>query len=154
MKKAVIGAVDSRLHAEVLVRELERVGFWPAEISVLLPDTGASRTSELERRSSPREDSASARVAGILGAGLRVLVGAGALVIPGVGPVIAAGPIRVGLGARAAGETGGGVTEAGVTDTLVSMGVSSLEAQTCETRLGAAPFRRENSQHRRSLDAS
>lgn len=133
MKKAVIGMVETRAQAEMIVQRLQTAGFVSKEISVLFPDNAGTKAFAHEQNTkAPEGAAAGAGAGGILGGTLGVLAGIGALAIPGLGPFIAAGPIMAGLSGIAAGAAVGGFTGA-----LVGMGIPEFEAKMYETKLKA-----------------
>jgi hypothetical protein len=132
MKKAIIGIVDDAAQAEVVVEELQRTpGIGVNDISVLLPDLGASRTFAHEHNTKAPEGAvAGAGAGGVLGGTLGLLAGIGSLAIPGVGPLIAAGPLLAALSGAAAGAAVGGLSGA-----LIGMGIPEMEAKAYEGKL-------------------
>jgi uncharacterized membrane protein len=132
MKKAVIGIVDTRPQAEAAVDALQRE---PAigrnDISVILPDSRASRDFAVEHSTKAPEGAVTgASAGGLLGGTLGLLAGIGAIAIPGVGPLIAAGPVLAALSGAAAGAAVGGISGA-----LVGMGIPEIEARNYEGKL-------------------
>ena len=133
MKKAVIGIVETRVQAEMVVQQLQAAGFSPRDISVLFPDNKGTKAFAHEQHTkAPEGAAAGAGAGGLVGGTLGVLAGIGALAIPGLGPFIAAGPIMAGLSGIAAGAAVGGFTGA-----LVGMGIPEFEAKMYESRLKA-----------------
>jgi hypothetical protein len=131
VKKAIIGIVQSRGKAEVILAELQRAGFSAGDISVLLPDQGGTKDFAHEHNTKAPEGAvAGAGAGGVLGGTLGVLAGLGALAIPGLGPFIAAGPLMAALSGAAAGAAVGGLTGA-----LVGMGIPEYEAKLYEGKL-------------------
>jgi uncharacterized membrane protein len=132
MKKAVIGIVENREQAELVVDRLQRVAnIGVQDISVLLPDRDGSHAFAHEHHTKAPEGavtgaSAGSTVGGLLG----LLVGMGALVIPGLGPLIAAGPILSALSGVAAGAVVGGLAGG-----LVGMGIPEIEARSYEGKV-------------------
>lgn len=130
-KKAVIGIVPTRAHAESVVQQLRSDGFSTNDISVLLPDEQGTRDFAHEQNTKAPEGAvAGASAGGLVGGTLGVLAGIGALAIPGVGPLIAAGPILAALSGAAAGAAVGGLGGA-----LVGMGIPELEAKQYEGKV-------------------
>jgi hypothetical protein len=95
-QQCVVGVYDSLPSAEAALRELDRAGFRPDNVSLI--------------RSTPREDDQAAKAvqhgdlapkSAAIGAGagglLGLLVGASLLTIPGVGPIFVAGALAMGL---------------------------------------------------------
>jgi uncharacterized membrane protein len=132
MKKAVIGVVDTRSQAEAVVDALQREpSIGRNDISVVLPDTGASREFASEHHTrAPEGALAGAGAGGLLGGTLGLLAGIGAIAIPGVGPLIAAGPVLAALSGVAAGAAVGGISGA-----LIGMGIPEDEARSYENKL-------------------
>jgi len=130
-KKAVIGLVSTSAKAEQIVSALQGGGFSTHDISVLLPDSNATRDFAHEKNTKAPEGSAiGATTGGVLGGTLGVLAGIGALAIPGLGPFIAAGPIMAALSGAAAGATVGALTGA-----LVGLGIPEIEAKQYESKV-------------------
>lgn len=130
-KKAVIGLVSSEAQAELIVAELQRVGFASSSISALLPDKRSTRDFAHENHTKAPEGAVTGVSAGgAIGGTLGLLAGIGALTIPGVGPFIAAGPIMAALSGAAAGAAVGGITGA-----LVGLGIPEVEAKQYEGKL-------------------
>jgi hypothetical protein len=129
--KAVIGIVATQPQAEMIVIELQRSGFRTDDISVVFPDTGATRDFAHEKNTKAPEGAVTgASAGGVLGGTLGLLAGIGALAIPGLGPFIAAGPIMAALSGAAAGAAVGGVAGA-----LVGLGIPEVEAKAYEGKL-------------------
>jgi len=125
MKKAIIGIVESRAHAEAVVESLREVGVSVNDISVLFPDKrGTQDFAHTNSTKAPEGAIAGVSTGGLLGGTLGLLAGIGALAIPGLGPFIAAGPLMAALSGAAAGATIGGLTGA-----LVGMGIPEIEAK-------------------------
>ena len=111
MKKAIIGIVESRAHAEAVVESLRNVGISVNDISVLFPDKRGTQDFAHEHSTKAPEGAiAGVSTGGLLGGTLGLLAGIGALAIPGLGPFIAAGPLMAALSGAAAGATLGGLT--------------------------------------------
>jgi hypothetical protein len=122
---AVFCITRNREQAETIVDALKSAGFASTDISVLLPDTPATRDFAHEQNTKVPEGATTGVVAGMgTGAILGWLAGIGTLAIPGVGPFIAAGPIMAALGGAAVvGATGG------IIGALVGMGIPEYEAK-------------------------
>jgi hypothetical protein len=111
------------------VERLKMDGFTPSDISVLMPEKGASDKFAHEKATKAPEGVTTGASTGlVIGGTLGWLVGIGALAIPGVGPFIAAGPI-VALLAGA----GTGAAVGGIAGGLVGMGIPEYEAKRYET---------------------
>jgi hypothetical protein len=128
---AVFGIFATRTAAEQGVDTLIAAGFPSASISVLLPDTGASKEFAHQKDTkAPEGTAAGVTAGGIVGGALGVLAGMGALAIPGIGPLLAAGPIMAGLAGLGVGGAVGGLVGA-----LVGMGIPEYEAKLYEGRV-------------------
>lgn len=131
MSKAVLCIVTSPIQAEEIVGDLKDTGFSNQDISVLFPDTKATRDFAHEQNTKAPEGAAvGATTGGVLGGVLGWLVGIGSLAIPGLGPFIAAGPIVAALGGLGVGAAIGGITGA-----LVGLGIPEYEAKQYEAKL-------------------
>src|SRR6202049_5356999 len=104
MKKAVFGLAESEAQAVSIFNQLIGAGFSDDDISVLFPDSDATRHFAHEQHTKAPEGAAAGAGGGVvIGGALGWLGGIGTLVIPGGGPFLAAGPIlgrRGGGGAR------------------------------------------------------
>ncbi len=140
MKKVIIGTFRSRQNAEALIRHLRETVSVPADdISYIYKNTDGevkevASIGATETKSTVGEDTTTgAMVGGSLGALAGVATVAG--VIPIIGPIFAAGPLiaALGLGAGAVGLTAAGALTGaiagGVVGALVSLGVTSTEAE-------------------------
>jgi len=131
MAKAVICIAKTHDQAVDIINQLRAAGFSNEDVSVLLPDQGATRDFAHEQHTKAPEGAAAGAVAGGLLAGaLGWLVGIGSLAIPGVGPFIAAGPILAALGGAAAGGAAGVLTGA-----LIGYGIPEYEAKQYESKV-------------------
>lgn len=130
-KTSIFGIVKSYAQAEQIVERLQRAGFAPSEISVLLPDNqGKHDMGHVKATKAPEGATTGAATGGVAGGVLGLLAGIGALAIPGVGPFIAAGPIMAALSGAAVGATTGGVVGG-----LIGMGIPEIEAKRYEDKL-------------------
>jgi hypothetical protein len=131
MAKAVICIAKTHDQAVDIINQLRAAGFSNEDVSVLLPDQGATRDFAHEQHTKAPEGAAVGAVAGgILAGALGWLVGIGSLAIPGVGPFIAAGPILAALGGAAAGGAAGVLTGA-----LIGYGIPEYEAKQYESKV-------------------
>jgi hypothetical protein len=133
---AVFGLVPNRFVAELVISDLHRAGFLTSDISVLLPDNGATRDLALEQGTKAPEGAVSGGAAGgTIGGALGILAGIGAFAIPGIGPLIAAGPIMAALSGIAVGATAGAIAGA-----LIGLGIPEIQAKAYEGKVksGAA----------------
>ena len=123
--KTVLGIVDNQSTAEVLLNDLDRAGFNPREVSVLLADRRGTRDFAVEHHTkSPEGAAAGVAGGGLVGGAIGLLAGIGALAIPGLGPFIAAGPVMGALSGAAAGAAVGGIAGA-----LIGWGIPEMDAK-------------------------
>jgi hypothetical protein len=131
MKKALFGLAESEAQAVSIFNQLKVAGFSDDDISVLFPDSEATRHFAHEQHTKAPEGAAAGAGGGVvIGGALGWLVGIGTLVIPGVGPFIAAGPIMAALAGAGAGAAAGGLTGA-----LIGMGMLEYEAKQYEEKM-------------------
>lgn len=129
-RTSVLGIFNTRGEVERAADVLVRAGFASANISLLLPETGAHSIATEKATKAPEGTATGATTGAVLGGGLGLLVGLGALAIPGLGPFIAAGPIVATLAGIGAGGAVGGVAGA-----LIGLGIPEYEAKLYEGRL-------------------
>jgi hypothetical protein len=131
MKKALFGLAESEAQAVSIFNQLLGTGFPDNDISVLFPDSDATRHFAHEQHTKAPEGAAAGASGGVvIGGTLGWLVGIGTLVIPGVGPFIAAGPIMAALAGAGAGAAAGGLAGA-----LIGMGMPEYEAKQYEEKM-------------------
>src|ERR1700719_1445732 len=131
MKKVLFGLAESEAQAVSIINQLKVAGFSDDDISVLFPDSEATRHFAHEQHTKAPEGAAAGAGGGVvIGGALGWLVGIGALVIPGMGPFIAAGPIMAALAGAGAGAAAGGLAGA-----LIGMGIPELEAKQYEGKI-------------------
>jgi len=131
MSKAVFCTAKTYDDACRIVERLKLAGFSNRDISVLMPEGGATKEFAVRNQTKAPEGAATGVGTGAaVGAGLGWLAGIGALAIPGLGPLIAAGPIMAALSGAAVGGTVGGITGA-----LIGMGIPEYEARRYEDRI-------------------
>jgi hypothetical protein len=131
MKKAIFGLADSEAQAVSMFNQLLGAGFADNDISVLFPDSDATRHFAHEQHTKVPEGAAAGAGGGVvIGGALGWLAGIGALVVPGAGPFIAAGPIMAALAGAGAGAAAGGLTGA-----LIGMGMPEYEARQYEEKM-------------------
>ena len=137
MSKAIVGIAKSASQVETTLVDLQNnAAVPPADISVLMPDSGSTpEIGAVKATKAPEGATTGAVAGGTIGGTVGLLAGIGALAIPGLGPFIAAGPIMAALGGIAAGATAGGVVGA-----LVGLGIPEYEAKTYENRIKAGGY--------------
>ena len=112
MNKIVIGVFDEQDSAESAIRELKGQGF-EREISMVARDDeggGGDGGGGMEGHDLTTGSITGGALGGLAG----LLAGAGALLIPGIGPIIAAGPLAVGLTGVVTGGVAGGLIDFGI----------------------------------------
>jgi hypothetical protein len=130
-KTAVFGIYSTVSGADHATDTLVRCGFFPSDISALLPENLGSRQIATAKATKAPEGAATGAGSGaVLGGALGLLAGIGALAIPGVGPLIAAGPIMSALAGVGVGGAVGGFAGA-----LIGLGIPEYEAKRYEGRV-------------------
>ena len=136
MKKALFGLAESEAQAVSIFNQLIGAGFSDNDVSVLFPDSDATRHFAHEQHTkAPEGATTGATTGGVTGGVLGLLAGVGALAIPGVGPFIAAGPIMAALSGAAIGATTGGVVGG-----LIGLGIPEIEAKRYEGKLKSGNY--------------
>lgn len=139
MAKTILGIFTNREDAERALYKLEKEGYDPKDISIIMKDAGYARKLARDTGATVVENVATgATTGGAIGALAGLLVAAG--VIPGVGPLLIGGPLAAALGLSGAAATtvSGAATGAlagGLIGTLVSIGVSKEEAKFYQDRI-------------------
>jgi hypothetical protein len=104
VNKSIIGIVDTDLDAQSILGDLRRVGFEPADISVLLPDNSGQRDFGYQQSSkAPEAALLGTGLGGMLGATLGACASLGLLNFPGLEAFALAGPMIAALSGGAAG---------------------------------------------------
>jgi len=131
MKTSVLGIVDTRDQAELVLGAIQQAGVATSDVSILLPDkTGTRDFAHEHNTKAPEGAVVGTATGGAVGGTLGLLTGIGALAIPGLGPFIAAGPLMAALSGAAAGAAMGGVVGA-----LVGLGIPEIEAKRYEGKI-------------------
>lgn len=129
MSKAVVGLMDNRAEAEMVVRELIESGFDRDLLGIMANDE--QRQTDGPRRTygdDAEADTGAGALTG-MGAGAAIggigglAIGVAGLAIPGIGPIIAAGPLAAALAGAGVGAVAGGAVGA-----LTNLGVPEDEA--------------------------
>jgi hypothetical protein len=133
MKETVVALYDRMEDAQAVVSALKDAGFSGSDISLVAHDLEGKHGQTLVKVDEKHGGAAKggATAGAVLGGIGGLLVGLGALVIPGIGPVIAAGPLAVGIAALVgvgAGAVAGGVA-GGLLGALAGLGIPHEEAQ-------------------------
>jgi hypothetical protein len=116
---------------EPALQDLQRAGFRPQDVSVLLPENLGNKDLVTHKSSKSPEGAATGGVTGgVLGGALGWLAATGTLAIPGIGPFIAAGPIMAALAGAGAGAAIGGLAGG-----LIGLGMPEFEAKRFEGRV-------------------
>lgn len=125
----VFGTYGSPTAVESAARGFKDAGFSGSEISVILPDTRASKEKLTETETKAPQSATGSPGPGV-GAALGWLVGLGALTLPGIGPVIVVGALAAALAAVGIGEAG-----AGFARSLIALGIPEADARRYEHRM-------------------
>jgi hypothetical protein len=139
--QTIIGVFQDRFDAEAAIDELNKMGFNPKDVSVVIKE--AANAPDISGRKGGRvtEGAVSgAATGGVLGGLAGLLIGIGALAIPGVGAFLVGGPIAVALGLTGAAATtiSGATTGAlagGMVGGLIGLGVPEEDAQLYEQKI-------------------
>jgi len=129
MKKVLFGLAESEAQAVSIFNQLIGAGFSDSDISILFPDSDATRHFAHEQHTKAPEGAAAGAGGGVvIGGALGWLVGIGTLVIPGAGSFIVADPIMAAL-------AGAGAAAGGLTGALIGMGMPEYEARQYEEKM-------------------
>jgi len=126
--KTVVGLFERYANAEQAINELMQRGFKKQEISVIVRNSSADHSHDVDETAVAETVSAAAIGGTAIGGLAGLLVGLGTLTIPGIGAVIAAGTLTSVITSTAAG-AGVGAVAGGLIGALVSLGISEEEAQ-------------------------
>lgn len=136
MARTVIGIFSDRDMAEDAIFELERRGYNPEDISIIMRDQSVAKDLSHNTGADVAGGAASGATAGgVIGALAGLLVGTG--IFPGIGTLLIGGPLAValGLGGAAATTVSGAVTgiiAGGLIGALTNLGLSDEEAREYE----------------------
>jgi uncharacterized membrane protein len=137
MAQMVMGAFDSREHADMAIDQLEELGYTTKDISVITKDNKVAETKSLGHEMADGAVSGAATGTAIGGvAGLLAGVG----IFPALAGLLIGGPIAVALGATGvvAATVSGAVTGAvagGLIGALVNLGVPEESAKYYDTTI-------------------
>ncbi len=138
MSKMILGVFSDSDNAENAIGDLERLGYDPKDLSIVMRDTVEGKRVADATGASVAESAASgATTGGIIGALAGLLVGIGAIAIPGIGAVLIGGPLAAALGLSGAAATTvsgatTGVLAGGLIGALTGLGVPDNEARVYE----------------------
>jgi len=138
MAQMILSTFSEKTHAEDAINDLEKRGFNPKDISIVMKSTEEA-TTVVENTGASVADgmTAGATTGGVIGGLTGLLIGIGAIVVPGIGGLLIGGPIASALGLTGAAATtiSGAVTGAlagGLLGALVGLGVPEEEARVYE----------------------
>jgi uncharacterized membrane protein len=135
MTNTLLGIFSQRMSAENAIAELERDGFNPRDISLIMKDQTTGQTVTHQGGSNMAEGAVSgAATGGVLGALAGLLVGVGAIAIPGIGALLVAGPLT-GIAAATVSGAVTGVVAGGLVGGLIGLGIPEEEAKVIEGRI-------------------
>lgn len=130
MKNVVTATFKTRTAAEDALEQLERAGFTPDQISMVVTDETQGKHFNIEEHSKADEGlAAGATAGGLVGAIVAGLASAGAIAIPGLNLVVS-GYLISALAGLGAGAAAGGLIGA-----LVGAGIPEHEAKLYESEL-------------------
>lgn len=141
MAKVNLGVFLDRVRAEEAINDLEKAGYNPKDMSIMVKDLEAAREVADTTGVNVAEGMVSgATTGGMLGGVAGLLIGLGAIAIPGVGALLIGGPIATALGLTGAAATtvSGAITGAlagGLVGVLVGLGVPEETARVYEDRI-------------------
>lgn len=125
---AVFGIYPTRTQVEFAVARLQKDGFRPEDISILMAHNEGTKDLGVEKSTKAPEGTATGAASGaVVGGALGWLVGIGVLAIPGLGPFLAAGPLMALLGGVGVGGAVGGIAGA-----AIGAGIPEYEAKRYE----------------------
>lgn len=138
MQKTVFGVFDDRFDAEAAMSDLEKVGYNPKDISIVMRDREKIKEFADDTGVDVAGGTVSGAATGGFIGGLAGLVAS--FVIPGLGAFFIGGPIAAALGltgAAATAATGAatGAVAGGFIGALVGFGVSEEDARVYESRI-------------------
>jgi uncharacterized membrane protein len=134
MSKMILGVFGDSDHASQAISDLERLGYDPKDLSIVMKDHAeARRVSDATGATVVEGATSGATTGGIIGALAGLLVGVGAITIPGIGAVLIGGPIAAALGLTGAAATTvsgatTGVLAGGLIGALTGLGVADTDA--------------------------
>jgi uncharacterized membrane protein len=137
MQKLVLGVFNDEVGAESALAELEKRGFNPKDLSVIMKDRGDGRFAEHAESKGAHvmgNAAAGAATGGAIGALAGLLVGIGAITLPGVGAILIGGPLAAALGATGAAATtisgaATGAVAGGLIGALTGLGIPEKDAR-------------------------
>lgn len=143
MTYTIFGVFNDRQNAEDAVSELERTGYSPKDISIVMKggverDRFARDTGTNVAGGAANGAATGAVIGGITG----LLIGLGAITIPGIGAILIGGPLAAAFGLTGAAATtvSGALTGAvagGLVGALTGLGVPESDARVYEERINA-----------------
>lgn len=134
----ILGVFGDSNNAERAISDLERLGYDPKDLSIVMKDRDEARHVADATGATVAEGAASgATTGGIIGALAGLLVGIGAISIPGIGAVLIGGPLAAALGLSGAAATtvsgaATGVLAGGLIGALTGLGVPDRDARIYE----------------------
>lgn len=141
MAKMVFGVFATRENAETAINQLEKSGFSPKDISIVMQDKKEAEVLHQNTGASVADSTVSGAATGAAIGGLAgLLIGLGAIAIPGIGALLIGGPLAAALGltgATAATVSGAatGALAGGLIGALVGIGVPEEDARVYEDRV-------------------
>ncbi len=143
MNKMILAVFSTHIDAEAAINDLEKKGFRPQDISVVMNDSTQAKVIATNTGATVAGDTAAgAATGGIVGGLAGLLMGLTALTVPGLGALFIAGPLATALGltgaaASAAAGTITGAAAGGFLGALLGLGFSEDEAKIYQDYVGA-----------------
>lgn len=141
MKKMIFGVFAERMSAENAINTLEREGFDPKQISIVMKNSDDANVIQNNTGANVAGGATAGAATGTVIGGLAgLLIGIGAIAIPGIGVLLIAGPLVTALGftgaaaSTVAGATTGALT-GGLIGALVNLGIPEADAKLYEDRV-------------------
>jgi len=140
--ETIIGVFSERVNAEKAIADLERKGYSPRDLSVIVREKDVVTPVKAGSKGGNAVSGAlsGAATGGVIGGITGLLIGVGAVTIPGIGAFLIGGPLAAALGLTgAAAVTASGVTTGllagGLLGGLVGLGVPEEAARIYEQRV-------------------
>lgn len=139
--KTMIALFTEKDDAEGTIKELEKNGYSPKNVSLIMKDDKKASQMAKETGAGVGEGAASGAATGAAVGGITgLLIGLGAITIPGIGAVLIGGPLAAALGltgAAATTATGAmtGAVAGGLIGALMGLGLTRNEAEHYERRI-------------------
>ncbi|MEM8533344.1 MAG: low temperature-induced protein [Chloroflexota bacterium] len=127
----VIGIFENTNNVEIVTQQLQKDGYTPDDISVLMQPAGTPPEFDADHTEANK-----GMVAGLsVGAAIGGLAGLAALTVPGIGPILAAGPLAAVLTTASGAAVGSAL--GGLIGTFAGLGVPTEQAEAYDAAIRA-----------------